>query len=126
MAAFDPLVAPMHGAERRIVAGVQLEVAPAGSARVKRMIYPAGFRWSKNMKPIVGTDLCMHAHVGFIARGSIGIRYRDGRTVEFTAPQVVAIEPGHEGWVNGSEQAVLIEVDFMGDTAARFGMAERG
>ncbi len=39
MATVDPLVAPMHGAERRIVAGVQLEVAPAGSARVKRMIY---------------------------------------------------------------------------------------
>ena len=126
MTASDPLVAPMPGADSRTVGGVQLDIVRAGTGRVKRAIYPAGFRWSTHMKDSVGTDLCMHAHVGFIARGSIGIRYRDGRTVEFTAPQVVAIEPGHEGWVNGSEQAVLIEVDFMGDTAARFGMSERG
>ena len=126
MAATDPLLAPIPGADSRRLNGVQVDVVSAGSGRIKRVIYEPGFRWSTHMKASVGTDLCMHAHVGFIARGSIGIRYRDGRTQEFTAPQVVAIEPGHEGWVNGSEQAVLIEVDFMGDTAARFGMTERG
>ena len=126
MAQTDPLLAPIPGADSRRLNGVQVDVVPAGSGRIKRVIYEPGFRWSTHMKQSVGTDLCMHAHVGFIARGSIGIRYRDGRTVEFTAPQVVAIEPGHEGWVNGSEQAVLIEVDFMGDTAARFGMSDRG
>ena len=126
MAPNDPLLAPIPGADSRRLNGVQVDVVPAGSGRIKRVIYEPGFRWSTHMKQSVGTDLCMHAHVGFIARGSIGIRYRDGRTVEFTAPQVVAIDPGHEGWVNGSEQAVLIEVDFMGDTAARFGMSERG
>ena len=125
MAQTDPLLAPIPGADSRRLNGVQVDVVPAGSGRIKRVIYEPGFRWSTHMKDSVGTDLCMHAHVGFIARGSIGVRYRDGRTVEFTAPQVVAIEPGHEGWVNGSEQAVLIEVDFMGDTATRFGMSDR-
>jgi hypothetical protein len=36
----------------------------------------------------------------------------------------VVIEAGHEGWVVGYEPAVLIEVDFMGDTARRFGLPE--
>jgi hypothetical protein len=125
MAHSDPLLAPIPGADSRRLNGVQVDVVPAGSGRIKRVIYEPGFRWSTHMKESVGTDLCMHAHVGFIARGSIGVRYRDGRTAEFTAPQVVAIEPGHEGWVNGNETAVLIEVDFMGDTAARFGMSDR-
>jgi hypothetical protein len=49
---------------------------------VKRVIYPPGFRWSKDMKAIVGTDLCMHAHVGFLARGQVHIQYADGCTVE--------------------------------------------
>jgi hypothetical protein len=66
----------------------------------------------------------MHAHVGFLARGSIGVSYQDGCTVEFTAPQVVAIDPGHDGWVIGDEPAVLIEIDFEGDTAAKLGMPE--
>jgi hypothetical protein len=125
MANNDPLLDPIPGAETRTLNGVQVDVAPAGNGRIKRVIYQPGFRWSTHMKNAVGTDFCMHAHVGFIARGSIGIRYRDGLTVNFTAPQVVAIDPGHEGWVNGNEPAVLIEVDFMGDTAERFGMKAR-
>jgi hypothetical protein len=119
----DPLFAPIKGADSRVVSGVQVDVVPAGTGRIKRVIYQPGFRWSTHMKNTVGTDLCMHAHVGFIARGRIGVRYADGATLEFAAPQVVAIEPGHDGWVVGDEPAVLIEVDFMGDTPEKFGMS---
>ena len=118
----DALLAPIKGATAREVGGVKLEVVPVGQARVKRMIYPPGFRWSKAMKPIVGTDRCMHAHAGFLARGEIHIEYADGCVVEYKAPQVVAIEPGHDGWVVGKEPVVLIEFDFEGDTISRLGM----
>src|SRR5262245_55668090 len=90
------LTAPIRGAERRNVGHVRLEVGRAGQGRVKRMIYPPGFRWSKDMKAEVGTDLCMHAHVGFLAHGEIHIEYADGCVVEHKAPQIVAIEPGHD------------------------------
>src|SRR5688572_25804554 len=82
----DALMAPLKGAVRRNVGQVQLEVGPAGAARVKRMIYPVGFRWSVDMKPVVGTDLCMHAHVGFLARGRFHVEYADGCTLECKAP----------------------------------------
>jgi hypothetical protein len=120
----DSLLAPISGADTREVGGVRVDVARAGAGRVKRMIYPPGFRWSTDMKSIVGTDLCMHAHVGFLARGRIQIRYGDGCVKDFTAPQVVAIDPGHDGNVVGDEPAVLIEFDFEGDTARRFGMPD--
>jgi len=120
----DALLAPVRGAERREIGHVRLEVGRAGAARVKRMIYPPGFRWSVDMKPSVGTDLCMHAHVGFLARGEIHIEYADGCIVEHKAPQIVAIDPGHDGWVVGKEPVVLIEFDFEGDTVARLGMPE--
>jgi hypothetical protein len=118
----DALLAPIKGATAREIGGVRLEVVPAGAARVKRMIYPAGFRWSTAMKPVVGTDRCMHAHVGFLARGEIHIEYADGCVVEYKAPQVVAIDPGHDGWVVGNEPVILIEFDFEGDTVSRLGM----
>src|SRR5215471_5785755 len=108
----DPLFATVKGATHRYLGHVRLDVGRAGSARVKRMIYPAGFRWSKDMKPVVGTNLCMHAHVGFLAHGEIHIEYPDGCVVEHRAPQIVAIEPGHDGWVVGQEPVVLIEFDF--------------
>jgi hypothetical protein len=122
MSTNDPLLAPLTGGERREIGGVQIDVVRAGACRVKRMIYPPGFRWSKDMKPIVGTDLCMHAHVGFLARGQIHIQYADGCTLEFAAPQAVAIEPGHDGWVVGDEPAVMVEFDFEGETVSRLGM----
>jgi hypothetical protein len=120
----DPLLAAVKGAERRTIGHVQLDVGRAGAVRVKRMVYPSGFRWSVDMKPIVGTDLCMHAHVGFLARGEIHVEYADGCVVEHKAPQIVAIEPGHDGWVVGTEPVVLIEFDFESDTVRRLGMPD--
>jgi hypothetical protein len=120
----DRALVPVRGADRREVGGVQLEIGPAGAGRVKRMVYPAGFRWSTHMKPIVGTELCMHAHVGFLEQGQIHVQYADGCVVEFKAPQVVAIEPGHDGWVVGRAPAVMIEFDFERETARVFGMPE--
>ncbi len=118
----DPLFAPIRGAESRDLGHVKLDVVRTGKARVKRMIYPPKFRWSTDMKPVVGSALCMHAHVGFLAHGEIHIEYADGCVVEFKAPAVVAIDPGHDGWVVGSEPAVMIEFDFERDTVDKLGM----
>jgi hypothetical protein len=121
----DPLLAPIAGAEHLDVGHVRLDIVRTGLARVKRTIYPPGFRWSADMKSFVDTELCMHAHVGFLARGQVHVRYGDGCVVGFTAPAVVSIAPGHDGWVVGAEPAVLIEFDFERDTVHRIGVPER-
>lgn len=122
MSSVDALLAPLTDADTREIGGVRLDIVRVGAARVKRTIYPAGFRWSTHMKALVGTDLCMHAHVGFLARGQIHISYPDGCTLEFAAPQVVSIDPGHDAWVMGDEPAVLIEFDFERETADRLSL----
>jgi hypothetical protein len=121
----DRLLAPLKGADRREVAGVVMEIGRAGDARVKRVIYPVGFRWSTDMKPITGTELCMHAHVGFLARGEIRIDFGDGCVAHFKAPQIVSIEPGHDGRVVGREPAVLIEFDFEQETVRKLGLPDQ-
>ncbi len=122
MATPDPLTAPMPGADSRVVGGVQLDIVRTGTGRVKRAIYPAGFRWSTHMKPVTGTAACMHAHVGFLAQGRIHVHFPDGCVEESEAPAALAIEPGHDAWVMGDVPAVVIEVDFENDTVARFGL----
>jgi len=124
MSANHPLLAPMDGTEHQKIAGVEIDITRVGAARVKRVVYPAGFQWSTHIKPVVRTEYCMHAHVGFLAHGQIHIEFPDGCRKEFTAPQAVVIEPGHDGWVVGSEPAVLIEFDFQNDTARMCGMPE--
>ena len=118
----NTLLGPLKGATRREVGGVIVDVVQTGNARVKRIVYPQGFRWSVNLKDVVGTPLCMHAHVGFLASGEIDIEYADGTVEKFVAPQAVAIAPGHDGWVVGTEPAVLIEFDFEGETVERMGL----
>ena len=121
----NPLLSPLKGATHREVGGVQVDIVPAGNARVKRVVYPQGFRWSKNLKALVGTPLCMHTHVGYLVSGEIHIQYADGAIEEFVAPQVVAIAPGHDGWVVGDTPAILIEFDFEGETVERMGLPSR-
>jgi len=118
----DPLLGRIDGAERLEVGGCVVDVVRVGEGRVKRSVYPVGFRWSNDMGPAVESDLCHYAHVGFLARGAIAGEYADGCGFEFAAPAAVAIEPGHDAWVVGDEPAVLIEVDFEGETTSRFGL----
>jgi hypothetical protein len=122
VAADDPLLQPIDGAQSSETNGVRVDVVPAGEARVKRVVYPAGYRWSTHIKPAVGTERCMHAHVGFLVRGRMAGEYADGCTFEFAAPAAVVVEPGHDAWTVGDEDAVYVEVDFEADSAARFGL----
>ena len=107
----DPLLGPIQGAERLEVGGCVVDVVRGGDARIKRSVYPAGFRWSKDMAPEVGTDRCRFAHVGFLARGAVAGEYADGCTFEFRAPAAVVIEPGHDAWVVGDERFVGFEFE---------------
>jgi len=125
MGSSDPILADMKATETRHIGGVQVDVFRAGAGRVKRMIYPPGFRWSTHLKSAIGTDLCQHAHVGFIARGQIHVEFADGHIEKFAAPQAYAVGPGHDGWVVGDEPAVVIEFDFEGQTAEKFGLPGR-
>jgi hypothetical protein len=120
----DPLLAPIEGADRRDLNGVLVDTVQAGAARIQRVIYPAGYRWSTHVKPAVGTELCEHAHVGFLARGRMQGEYADGCTFDFTAPAPLVVEAGHDAWVVGDEDAVFIGVDFEAETAGRFGLAD--
>jgi len=120
----DPLLARMAGADHREVGGVSIDTTRAANGRVKRVCYPPGFRWSTHMKPLVNTPLCMHAHVGFLARGRVRGTYADGCAFDLAAPRAVVIEPGHDAWVVGKDAAVLIEFDTESSTAARFGLPD--
>jgi hypothetical protein len=81
----DPLLAAVEADEHHEIGGVQVDVVRSGAARVKRMIYPPGFSWAANLRPIIGTELCMHAHLGFMARGQINVRFADGCIVEYVS-----------------------------------------
>jgi hypothetical protein len=124
MSELDPLTAPIDGAERKTAGGVTRDIVRVGNGRICRTIYYPGFTWEKDMHPAVHAELCLHAHVGFLARGHLEAHFPDGCRRDYVAPAVVFLEPGHVGSVVGDEPAVLIEVDFEGDTAKLFGLPD--
>jgi hypothetical protein len=113
---------PLEGANRTEVGGVVIDEVPAGAVRVKRIVYPPGWRWSTDMRPVSGTEWCEHAHVGFLVQGSMQLRFRDGCELELAAPAPIVVEAGHDGWVTGDEAAIVVQVDAAGETVERFGL----
>ncbi len=43
------LLGPIPRADHRTIAGVEIDIVRVGSGRVGRVVYPPGFRWSKDM-----------------------------------------------------------------------------
>jgi hypothetical protein len=114
----------MPGARHTEIGGLSVDEVPAGFGRVKRVVYPVGWRWDDQMRAITGTETCQHAHVGFIAQGTMVVRFADGCEVTYRSPAAVVVEPGHDGWVVGDEPVVLIQVDAGPDTVERLGLAD--
>jgi hypothetical protein len=115
---------PVSGASHVTFGPVQIDVGDVGDARLKRLVYPPGMRWSVDLKPLAGTERCEHGHAGFLVHGALTFAFDDGCTLEFTAPAIVEVAPGHDAWVVGDEPAVLIEVDFETTTIPRLGLPD--
>jgi uncharacterized cupin superfamily protein len=90
----------------------QVELVKVGDGVVGRATFEPGWRWSEHVKPIAGTDSCQAAHMGYVVSGRQAVRMDDGTEIEFGPGDVVAIPPGHDGWVVGDEPCVV--VDFIG------------
>lgn len=81
--------------------------------------FEPGWKWSENVKPIAGTDSCQVAHFAYVLSGSMRIHMDDGQEIEINPGDVVAIPPGHDAEVTGSEACVMVDFGEIGDYAKR-------
>ena len=56
----------------------KVEMMNVGGQRVMKISAQPGWKWSKDVKPMVGTESCQAKHVGVIVEGSITCRHDDG------------------------------------------------
>ena len=77
----------------------RVETVNVGGQRVMKICVQPGWKWSNDIKPVVGTDSCKAKHLGVLAEGSITCLHDDGTKVTYSAGDAYAIDPGHDAWV---------------------------
>lgn len=80
-----------------------------GSTMLGRARMEPGWKWSNDIKPIAGTDLCMILHKGYCISGTLTVKAEDGTETQIGAGDGYVIEPGHDGWVVGDEAYVAVD-----------------
>lgn len=92
----------------------RLELLHIGGGTVGRMTLEPGWRWSNDVKPIVGTDWCQAPHFQYQISGRLHVVMQDGREFDVGPGSVSHLPAGHDAWVVGNEPVVA--VDWFGAT----------
>jgi hypothetical protein len=77
---------------------------------IVRVVAQPGWRWSTSVGPSAGTASCELPHVGYLVSGRLHVRHDDGTEGELTAGDAFTLTAGHDAWVVGDEEVVLLEV----------------
>lgn len=85
------------------------EMLTVGTTLLGRGRMEPGWRWSNDVKPIAGTDLCMILHKGYCMSGTLVVLGEDGTETRIGSGDGYFIEPGHDAWVEGDESYVAID-----------------
>jgi hypothetical protein len=85
--------------------------------KVGRASLEPGWRWSEAVKPIVNTDSCQVAHVGYAISGQLHVAMDDGTEFDINGGDAYEIAPGHDAWVDGDEAFRSVEFESMADYA---------
>ena len=89
--------------------GLSGKIVNVGGTYVGRYVHQPGWRWSKDIKPIVGTPYCQVHHQGIMLSGQMRITQRNGAERIIGPNEVFDIPPGHDGIVIGDEPCISIE-----------------
>ena len=85
------------------------EILEVSDAQIGRLVLEPGWRWSRDVKPIAGTDSCEVSHFQYHLSGRLAIRMDDGVEFEAGPGDVTSIPSGHDAWVVGDEPVVVID-----------------
>ena len=105
--------------EQRGFPGGALDLITIGQLTFGRETLQPGWRWSKDVRPIAGTERCEFHHVGYQVSGQWVCEDRDGTQVEIRPGDLFDTPPGHDSWVVGDAPCVTIDFQGIADWAAR-------
>lgn len=88
---------------------LRMQTVDVGDVSVAWLVNQPGWRWSVDVRPLVGGEWCQSRHVGILLAGHFGVTLADGTRIDLRPRDVYVIPPGHDGYVVGEEPTVAIE-----------------
>ena len=85
------------------------EIVRLGGADIGRLTLEPGWRWSTDVKPIAGTELCMAPHMQYHVSGRLHVAMADGTEFEAVPGDLTSLPEGHDAWVVGDETVVVVD-----------------
>jgi hypothetical protein len=95
----------------------RVDLVEIAGNKVGQATLEPGWRWSQAVKPIVGTDSCQVAHVGYAISGHLHVVMDDGQELEIKGGDAYEISPGHDAWVEGNETFRGVEFESLASYA---------
>lgn len=97
----------------------KVDVVSLGGATFGRAVFQPGWRWSTCVKPIAQTPSCQAPHLNLHISGRLHVVMDDGTEYEFGPGEIGQIPPGHDAWVVGNEEVVVIDISGMENYAKK-------
>jgi class 3 adenylate cyclase len=98
--------------ETRTIPHGKTDIWNLGDFVVGRITFEPGWQWSKDVKPIAGTEWCEYHHLGLMVEGTLHYITAEGLEMEVGPGMVYEILPGHDAWVVGD--VPVVQFDFAG------------
>jgi hypothetical protein len=95
--------------EAKEMPNAQMKAVNVLGQRVMKLTLAPDWKWSTDIKPIVGTPSCQATHTGVIVEGTIHCVCDDGSEATYSAGDAYAISPNHDAWCVGGNRAVVYE-----------------
>jgi hypothetical protein len=87
----------------------RVELLRVGRSEIGRLVLAPGWRWSSDVKPIAGTELCEAPHFQYHVAGTLHIKMADGTEFDAHPGDITSLPSGHDAWVIGDEEVVLVD-----------------
>jgi hypothetical protein len=95
--------------ETRTFDNGHVDLVKIGGGEVGRLVLSPGWRWSENVKPIAGTELCEAPHFQYHVSGTLHVLMADGTEFDAGPGDVTSLPSGHDAWVVGDDDVVLVD-----------------
>lgn len=107
--------------EVRVFPKGKVELVTIGGATVGRAILEPGWRWSTSVQPIAKTKSCEAPHFQYHVAGTLKVVMDDGTELVCKPGDVSLLPTGHDAWVVGNENVVIVDFQGMVDYARKAG-----